>query len=47
LVNRMGEAGRRREAWELFGDVRGESRYVRKGHADRELIPITNILRDS
>jgi hypothetical protein len=25
LVNRMGEAGRRREAGELFGDVRGES----------------------
>jgi hypothetical protein len=47
LVNRMGEAGRRREAGELFGDVRGESRYVMKGHADRELIPITNILRDS
>lgn len=32
LVSRMGEAGRRREAGELFGDVQGESRYVRKGH---------------
>lgn len=30
LVSRMGETGRRREAGELFGDVRGESRYVRK-----------------
>jgi hypothetical protein len=28
LVNRMGEAGRRREAGELFGDVRGKSLHL-------------------